>query len=288
MNQTHSMTYETQKKAVTSWIGKHMKAKDPSVIMAQVTPATAKMILETYNTENRAISRSLVARYTNAMIDNRWLFTGESIIFSNTRLLNGQQRLTACVESGKSFDSVLVFGVADEAFEVMDTGKRRSAGDVLGMIGVPYSNSVSAILRFVTLWDQGHRSRQLWKPLDNDEVVTQWYQRMNVLDSVPYAQKASKAGVPMSSTIASMHYLAAQKCKRDADDFFTRVVEGLNFEGRKDPAYVLRNKLIAGSANGKQIERVALVNYVASAWNHFRKGSKITNLRAAEKVPSLR
>lgn len=288
MTQTHAMTYETQKKAVCNWIKRHMEAKEPSVLIAQVTPATAKMILESYNTENRAISPCLVARYAKAMVDSRWLFTGESIIFSRTRLLNGQQRLTACVQSGKPFDSVMVFGVADEAFEVMDTGKKRSAGDVLGMIGVPYSNTVAAIIRFTTIWDKGTRTRQLWAPLDNDEIVLQWYQRMSTLDSVPIAQKASKAGLPMSSSIGAMHWLASQKCKRDADEFFTRLVEGIGFDGRKDPSYVLRNRLIAGSVNGKQIERVTVVNFIANAWNHYRKGSKTTILRASDKVPSLR
>ena len=288
MTQTHSMNYETQKKAVTSWINKHMHSKTPTVVIAQITPATAKMILESYNTENRALSPSLVARYTKAMNDGRWLFTGESIIFSKTRLLNGQQRLTACIQANVSFDSVVVFGVDDEAFEVMDTGKKRSAGDVLGMLGVPYSNTVAAIIRFTTIWDKGTRTRQLWAPLDNDEIVLQWYQRMSTLDSVPIAQKASKAGLPMSSTIGALHWLASQKCKRDADEFFTRLVEGIGFDGRKDPAYVLRNRLIAGSVNGKQIERVTVVNFVANAWNHYRKGSKTTILRASDKVPSLR
>jgi hypothetical protein len=288
MTQAHTITTEQAKKQLTSWIDKRMGGSEPSVVMARITPDAARSILERYNTGNRSISPSLVARYTRIFNDNRWLFTGESIIFSNERLLNGQQRLTACAQSGVAFDSVIVFGVADEAFEVMDTGKKRTSGDVLSALEVPYANSVGAILRFITKWEEGHRSGSLWQPVDNDIIVEQWYKKSDVLESVHYSQKASKAKLPQPKLIASMHYLAAQKSRRDADDFFSRIVDGLGFDGRRDPAYILRNKLVAGNVGPNKIGRDAIVNLIAQAWNHHRKGTQLSNMRVIDKTPSLR
>lgn len=58
--------------------------------------------------------------------------THQGIAFDKNGILrDGQHRLTAIVDEGRDAKMVVTFGIAPEAFSVMDTGSRRTASDVL-------------------------------------------------------------------------------------------------------------------------------------------------------------
>ncbi len=50
-----------------------------------------------------------MAEYANAMKSGEWKYNGESIkVCTDGSLLDGQHRLEACIESGVTFDTLLV------------------------------------------------------------------------------------------------------------------------------------------------------------------------------------
>src|SRR5690606_16390953 len=65
-----------------------------------ITPALADVMLR-YNDANRPLSAATVRKYARQMGEGRWRLTKQPIIFSKShKLLDGQHRLHACVESG--------------------------------------------------------------------------------------------------------------------------------------------------------------------------------------------
>jgi hypothetical protein len=122
--------------------------------------------LETYNKGNRSKKPVKIKQYAQALINGEWELTGETIKFSDLgRLLDGQNRLFACVEANVPFTTHVVFGVADRAFSKMDQGRIRSGGDVLQIAGYNDTNNLSAACRWLYLIDTGRpKSRESLEP----------------------------------------------------------------------------------------------------------------------------
>lgn len=100
-----------------------------------ITPEQAKKML-LLNTKNRKMSRALVKTYADDMRAGRWLYNGDPIRVSATSvLLDGQHRLKACVDSEVPMTCELIEGLPDAVGATLDTGRRRSAADVLNMRG---------------------------------------------------------------------------------------------------------------------------------------------------------
>lgn len=71
------------------------------------------------------------------MKDGKWRLNGEPIIVDDQGCcVNGYHRLSACIEAGVPFRTLLVTGVPHETWTTVDTGKVRSAGDVFQIDGI--------------------------------------------------------------------------------------------------------------------------------------------------------
>ena len=127
---------------------------DVTAGVAEITPELAKEILSNQNHGNRAIKKAHVKMLATTLKSNEWMLNGESITFSESgRLLDGQHRLTACVNSGKSFQTILIKGIKDDdAFGTIDIGKPRSVADLMDLQGLPKAPLFSAIAKQHKAW----------------------------------------------------------------------------------------------------------------------------------------
>lgn len=112
----------------------------------QIDPDTAARLLEG-NHLNREIGPGLVKKMAADMNAGRWLTNGDSIKFDrNGKLVDGQHRLTAVVESGTTLETFVCGGLAPEIFATLDVGKKRTLKDAMKIDGVPnYSAAAAAI-----------------------------------------------------------------------------------------------------------------------------------------------
>ena len=111
------------------------KKSDISVSLVYITPEIAKHYLS-YNTQNRKESGSSINFLTQQMNKGLFIENGESIVFDkNMKLTDGQHRLMAIIKSGKSYHIPVVKGVNIKSMATYDTGKNRSASDVLSING---------------------------------------------------------------------------------------------------------------------------------------------------------
>ena len=96
-------------------------SRDARAEVVLITPAMAQELL-LMNTFNRPLSAAKVAKYAALMKAGAWAYNGEgSISISRTgKLLNGQHRLHAIVNSGVACLMVIAHGVLDSAFATID------------------------------------------------------------------------------------------------------------------------------------------------------------------------
>lgn len=103
--------------------------------IVEITPDMAIDYLASMAT-NRPLSKNTVKKYADDMAHGRWKFSHQGVAFDNRgRLMDGQHRLAAIVESEVTIRMVVTTGVPTESFDVMDKGKRRSAADIYALMG---------------------------------------------------------------------------------------------------------------------------------------------------------
>lgn len=77
------------------------------------------------------------------------MINGEPLIFDwNMKLLNGQHRLYACIETGEPFPAAIMYGVNPDAFSTMDGGKTRTAAQILQMAQFENTSTLSTACRY--------------------------------------------------------------------------------------------------------------------------------------------
>ncbi|MEM6734495.1 MAG: hypothetical protein AAF620_00355 [Bacteroidota bacterium] len=113
-----------------------------------VTPEMAAELLKTNNEGNRKITKAASKFITEQMKEGAWKITGETIQISDQgRLIDGQHRLFGVIRSNTTQKFLIVKGVPDANQTVIDTGKSRTAGDVLYMHGIPNHTIAAAIIK---------------------------------------------------------------------------------------------------------------------------------------------
>lgn len=88
-----------------------------TVEVEDITPEQAAKYLS-YNAEHRPIKQSKVDKYAGQMARGEWALNGKVLVFdSNGRLLGGQHRLSACVQSGVTLRILTVKGIDPSVFK---------------------------------------------------------------------------------------------------------------------------------------------------------------------------
>ncbi|MBO8197376.1 hypothetical protein JW613_03465 [Streptomyces smyrnaeus] len=101
-----------------------------------VTPELAKDLLGR-NQANRPTDRALVAQLSAEIKAGNFQLTHQGIALNGSvedgQLLDGQHRLKAIVMAGIPVKMLVFENIPADTFSVLDTGKRRSGGDVLSL-----------------------------------------------------------------------------------------------------------------------------------------------------------
>lgn len=129
----------------------------PSVAIEHVTAEKAKAMLEG-NVDNRKMRAHRVQHYIGALQRGEWVLTGDAICLADGgRLLNGQHRLAAIMNSGRSANMLVLRNCPEASFAVMDQGMSRKAGDVFKSKSIRYANECAAVARMAWYWiEKGH------------------------------------------------------------------------------------------------------------------------------------
>lgn len=251
-----------------------------SAVFMNITPSLAKDMMRYNKTEewhNRPESKAALRRFKAAM-ERGWVLTGETIIFSSSgRLLNGQHRLNACIETGTTFPCVVVFGIEDQAFKYMDIGTRRTAAHIFAIEDIKNYGAVAAASKFVIAYDRRSiggaiKGSGVNLAIENDELFNWYTENKRLQDSLKYGVLMAKEVFHTNTAGAALHYICARKNRVMADNFFQMLGDGSGC-GPADPEFRLRKILnAAAKSEKKHIHWATRAAYTIMSWNQVRSG----------------
>jgi hypothetical protein len=267
--------------------------------ICQVTPAIAYAWLK-FNTANRTPSKAKIRRFTSAMMAHRWTVNGETIKFSvSGRLLDGQSRLMAVVESGATVALEVRLGLPDTAQESMDIGELRKGTHMLEMMGEKYPQVLGPALKLIWLLERGllgssgKGSAGSWPKksavMENFDVKPTLAMHEGLKKSVGWivteGQRVDRY-LPWSAA-AFFHYTLGTIDTKARDKFFAQFIDG---EGlyKSSPIYALRELIIERKEEKRGSARDTNAAIV-KAWNAFRAGKSNATLtmQKGEFFPSI-
>jgi hypothetical protein len=247
----------------------------------RITPAMAEIMLQ-WNVRNRPLTDSLVKRYTRLMKGGRWSYTGEPLIFSTERLLDGQHRLAACVASGQAIEALVVFGAPDSAFAFIDVGKTRTAANIFAINGVSNHAIMAAAIQWIVGYEGGGMMSGAATGhvgMDHDALYAEYLKHDGLQDSAWVARAFGRAKIVSPSMMCAIHYICARKNRAMADEFFRKVGEGIGFDGKKDPAYKLHKHLVDAAVSQQRVGRKVAAALTIKAWNAYRLNRDVGVMR---------
>ena len=261
-----------------------------------ITPKIADELLKK-NNMNRAIKESLVNEYSRQMSVGLWKEeTGESIKLSvDNSVLDGQHRLLALIKSGKSLNFLIISGLENEVFTVLDTGICRTAGDIFHIAGVAQANNYASIITKYAALKTGSTTVLLQGnshggggftlksiKYSKAELFSLYNNRVKFWEAVVSMSVNWRDKFQRVISLSEIGGLYAYFYDIDNNDSFTFIDSlccGVEL-GIKNPIKILREKLIFQKTNLKfkllPSQKLALIY---KAWNFFRRGKEIAGLR---------
>ena len=248
-----------------------------------VTPEIARTLLD-QNKGNRKVSKSNYGRVLEAMSQGEWELNGEAIkIARNGRVLDGQHRLMVAAENDLTFQTLVVYGLPDETQDTMDTGKARSANDVLSIHGYPSANNLAAIvtgiirderwgLKAATATASGYA-------VTPKQVLARVEKEPELVELMQYSIRIRSKCAMSGKTIGILYYHFSKIDPEDAQYFFDKLASGENLQ-RGNPILTLRELLFNIKANQRGlINQTYIAAVTIKAWNKFRDGTECKTLR---------
>jgi len=253
-----------------------------------ITPQEAKEILEG-QIKNRKLSQQTILRYAKQMKAGRWKLNGETITFGGGMLIDGQHRLHACIKSDVPLSVICVILDNNEAFNTIDSGKRRNVADVFSINGLKRTTNMAATLAVMVKIDNtgeitaagGGRSARI----ENHECEELLLNYPNLDTSVKQAQKWWKLLKIKTTATASLNYLLRRAEGRVEDDesttladkFMNQVFYGENLT-KGSPGLVLRNAFIKHVTHNAQPETRYILKAGICCWNNWLKGKEMDRI----------
>lgn len=235
------------------------------------------------NTNNRPINQANLQILMHDMQRENFAITGESVKISVTgNLLDGQHRLQAVVQTGIPLKTWVMTGLDDNAFKYIDTGKMRSAADVLALGGFTNSNQIAAVGRFIMVFKQGKyydtaQSGKRQKLTNKDIMDFIEKKHKAIVDSVFVGYNPKNKLLP-GSIMGGLHFIFKGIDEDQADDFCHRLAEGDNLT-KGSPIYLLREHFIRNARAHRKMKPYEKMFLMCLAWNLYRKKSSATELR---------
>lgn len=256
----------------------------PTAEFVRMTPDAAAELLAG-NRDNRTMRAGPMHAYADEMRAGEWLVTGESVkVDWNGRLLDGQHRLAAIIESDTPQEILVVTGLDPKVQTVIDTPVKRLAADVLRWAGLVEENAVvtAAAARIAILRDRGQVTvygsisggGASGRGAVSHMAILDWVtDHPEVTEAASWAVQArSRIGIapsPMAYVYWQLHRVDGAAASQFLDD-----VLNLRTEGPGDPRHAL---LQSFRLQGADLQRRpgAIIGLSFAAWNAWRDDQRV-------------
>ena len=255
-----------------------MKTNDGEKITTEtITPSIAReWIAKSERFRNRRLNPSHVKHLAGMMRSGQWRMVYDPIrIDDRGRVLDGQHRLHAVVDSDVNIEALVIRGLSEESFLWMDIGRKRTSGDALIFGNVRHAKQVSVALSWLCRIEGGATG--------NDYQLPQPHEALRFLELHPEIEgsvaRCMRASAFVSvGMLSALHFLFAKQSESLADLFIDAVVSGECLRAG-DPALELRQKLIRSRGSKVGISPIEQCALAIKAWNMARAGAVCRTLR---------
>ena len=258
----------------------HPLNSQPYYRRVTIEPDWAARILES-NDNNRhynPASKNAQA-LRSALLNGEWEFNGDAIrIDSNGRLIDGQHRLNAVIQTGIPIDTLLIEGLAPSSQITMDTGKKRTTRDYLTMRGEKNVVILAALIPRALVRDKHGVESGLSGaryPQSIAEELAYLEQRPHLRDVAKETARLKSLDMPLSPSLVAYFIDTFRAIEpEDADFFMQRLADsvGLNLGS---PILALRTALRKNNeAKHNKANDRFVAALVIKAWNKFRMGEE--------------
>lgn len=239
-----------------------------------VNPEIAKVLLD-QNVCNRPLRDRHVQNLATDMIAGRWRDnTAETIkIAKGGRLIDGQHRLNAVIKAKKSIKFMIAYDLNPEIMDVIDSGVKRTASDVLSMKDVKNSALTASIIRSFMSDYIGQSSLQC--AVTNRMIEDEYFKDSTFWDNVSIKssnwQRQFKGLTGSFFGYCYAYVLKNSNNTTKAVGFFDGLATGKECS---EVIIDLRNKLINNHISDRKLSHQSKLQLIKSFWNGYVKNRK--------------
>lgn len=269
-----------------------------AIFKIKVTKELAQEWL-TKNQSNRGLHRRHVEFLRRQMNDGLWMYSADPIKFSGNyvRLIDGQHRLTAFIESELlELEFLIATDLEDQSFHVFDTGRPRSAKDVLHIEGYQYSGRIAAVVKTINIIESGRVIRTVrggemksQSSTTNHEVFEFAENHPELTDIVKQAEAwYGRFPALKPAEYGAFYYIFAKSSQDQAFSFFQDLSSGLNLT-EDNPVYLLRKKLELDKISSTRMVARMRHSLMVLAWNAYKLGKSVKRLtyKPGDELPGI-
>jgi hypothetical protein len=288
----------------------------------KVTPAQAAWMLR-FNTKNRKVNDRRVEELARLMLAGDFKMNGEAVKLSwGVRplhdshgepmkdpttgepllapiLLDGQHRLEALVLAAKTnpditVDMLVIRGVDPETQSTMDTGQKRTVGNVFQMSGEKEANVLASMLGNIWKWDAGDRkfaTHPKATTVELERMLADPVEGKKLRRSLEVGLQTGRGFNSLSkSALAIAHYILSRvDAKMEYVPYFFHLIATGENLSKGNPVLALRERA-RRNREGNQRQYMTMsrqVGLIIRAWNNCVKGEAVSTLlqSATEPVP---
>jgi hypothetical protein len=257
---------------------KEMPNKTPNMSLVEVTPEMAKHWLDTANLSNRRLRDADVKTMVRDMAAGHWRQTGEPLKFSNKGvLLDGQHRLTAIVDSGKTLPFFVAWDLAPEAQTAMDSGRKRTAANMLELVGEKDPGTLAAAAKLAMGVESGSLKPGSYE-VTHAEVAAYIAEHPELRRACEVTRSFARRTDCGPAVVAYTYAVLAKIDVMEAYNFWSAAAENIaRFPG--DPALALKRFFSDHRRNHKSLSVQQRLSAIYRAWNANCRGVELRAIR---------
>lgn len=265
------------------------------------------------NKKNRKISSYKVLEYRKAILKGSWQLNGQPIIISDKKtLIDGQQRLTALAgieDDSITIEIAIISGISIDAFDTLDTGKARSASDLLSIKGIntQYVSTLSSAAKKLNDYSERLRmmsEKEIWykklaklnkgDPRIKFDFQKTTLQNKDVYDYIHIPKykklffdgvkkiKDNKVSLLMTPADTLYYYVLLHSLnKTKASEFCDQIITNTNIE-YGSPIHLLTNRINGCRKNKTRLSGEERDAIVITAWNSYVQGVQLKQAKLSK------
>jgi hypothetical protein len=198
------------------------------------------------------------------------------------------KQVKAIIQANIPVSMMVICGVDDDVFDVLDSGKPRSSGDVFFISEIKNSTNVAAMINKYLILKSGKfdSSTAANEKSTNQQILNLYQENPDYYQLVySYAQSWYNAfGKILSTSIIGGYYLFFKNInENDAERFMSQLCTGADISN--SAILMLRQKLINDRTSRVSKMPMKLKHaLIIKSWNYMRQNKKVTILKHADET----